>query len=88
MIFGKKFVKTVNGNFIQVYKIFNILNNKNIFVILIIRINIKMNSKLIEYFQQENNNIEVPSIDGNYILLNRGIKFLLNFLLIYSFALL
>lgn len=44
-----------------------------------------MNSKCIEYFQQETNNIEIPSIDGSYILLNRGIKFLLNFLLIYLF---
>jgi hypothetical protein len=44
-----------------------------------------MDLKLIEHFQQENNKIEVPTVDGNYILLNRGIKFLLNFLLIYLF---
>lgn len=50
-----------------------------------------MNSKSIEYFQQEqiatNNNFpEIPSIDANYILLNRGIKYLLNFLFIYLFV--
>ena len=28
----------------------------------------------------------IPIIDGNYILLNRTIKFLLNFLLIYLFV--
>ena len=49
-----------------------------------------MNTKSIEYFQQEqlaNNNFpEIPSIDANYILLNRGIKYLLNFLFIYLFV--
>lgn len=54
-----------------------------------------MNSKSIEYFQQENlsttnsdnNNIPpIPTIDNNYILLNRGIKYILNFLLIYLFV--
>lgn len=44
-----------------------------------------MNSKTIEYFQQEhiNNNIPIPTIDTNYIFLNRTIKYILNFLLIY-----
>ncbi len=50
-----------------------------------------MNTKSIEYFQQEqigtnNNPPEIPSIDSNYILLNRGIKYLLNFLFIYLFV--
>ncbi len=47
-----------------------------------------MNSKSIEYFQQEQtqSNIPIPSIDSNYILLNRGIKYMLNFLLIYLFV--
>lgn len=46
-----------------------------------------MNSKIIEYFQQEhiNNNIPIPIIDTNYIFLNRTIKYILNFLLIYLF---
>jgi hypothetical protein len=47
------------------------------------------NSKLIEYFQQEqilNDNIPIPSIDSTFIILNRGIKYLLNFLLIYLFV--
>ena len=49
-----------------------------------------MNTKSIEYFQQEqitNNDIpEIPSIDANYILLNRGVKYILNFLFIYLFV--
>ena len=45
-----------------------------------------MNSKSIEYFQQENNNLEIPTIDSKYIILNRGIKFILNFLFIYLFV--
>lgn len=49
-----------------------------------------MNTKSIEYFQQEqmvNNDIpEIPSIDANYMLLNRGIKYILNFLFIYLFV--
>jgi inner membrane protein involved in colicin E2 resistance len=46
-----------------------------------------MNSKSIEYFQQEvNPNAPIPSIDGNYILINRAIKYILNFLLIYLFV--
>jgi inner membrane protein involved in colicin E2 resistance len=47
-----------------------------------------MNTKSIEYFQQEqlSDNISLPSIDTNYILLNRGIKYILNFLLIYLFV--
>lgn len=56
-----------------------------------------MNQKSIEYFQQEqlsngnlndnSNNISpIPSIDINYILLNRCIKYTLNFLLIYLFV--
>lgn len=44
-----------------------------------------MNSKSIEYFQHENL-MPIPSVDANYILLNRGIKFFLNFLLIYLFV--
>lgn len=47
-----------------------------------------MNTKSVEYFQQEqlDDNIPLPSIDTNYILLNRFIKYLLNFLLIYLFV--
>ena len=52
-----------------------------------------MNSKSIEYFQQEqlSNDLSpitspIPSIDSNYILLNRGIKYILNFLFIYLFV--
>ena len=48
-----------------------------------------MNSKSIEYFQQEqisNNFTPIPSIDANYILLNRGVKYILNFLFIYLFV--
>jgi hypothetical protein len=47
-----------------------------------------MNSKSVEYFQQEQKSDipPIPSIDANYILLNRGIKYLLNFLLIYLFV--
>ena len=47
-----------------------------------------MNSKSVEYFQQEqiSDIVPIPSIDANYILLNRGIKYMLNFLLIYLFV--
>ena len=47
-----------------------------------------MNSKSVEYFQQEqlNDNISIPSIDTNYITFNRAIKYILNFLLIYLFV--
>ena len=50
-----------------------------------------MNPKSIEYFQQEqisNNEImpTIPLIDTNYIILNRGLKYILNFLLIYLFT--
>ncbi len=47
-----------------------------------------MNSKSIEYFQQEqlNDNIILPSIDTNFILFNRFIKYVLNFLLVYLFV--
>lgn len=51
-----------------------------------------MNSKSIEYFQQEqlSNDFQsippIPLIDANYILLNRGIKYTLNFLFIYLFV--
>lgn len=47
-----------------------------------------MNLKSVEYFQQEqlNNNIPIPSIDTNYLVLNRTIKYILNFLLIYLFV--
>lgn len=46
-----------------------------------------MNSKSVEYFQQEqlNDNIVLPSIDTNYIMFNRAIKYLFNFILIYFF---
>jgi len=45
-----------------------------------------MNSKSVEYFQQEQlNNVPIPSIDTNFVLLNRFIKYILNFLLIYLF---
>ena len=42
-------------------------------------------NKNIEYFQHNITNDSIPSIDGNYILLNRGIKFILNLLLLYLF---
>ena len=42
-----------------------------------------MSDKNIEYIQHEN--IELPLIDGNYILFNRTFKFLLNFLFTYFF---
>lgn len=48
-----------------------------------------MNLKSIEYFQQEQISDKlppIPSIDTNYILLNRGIKYILNFLFIYMFV--
>ena len=47
-----------------------------------------MNSKSVEYFQQEqlNDNIPLPTIDSNYIAFNRAIKYTLNFLLIYLFV--
>lgn len=48
-----------------------------------------MNSKFVEYFQQEqlnNNNIILPSIDINFIILNRFFKYTLNFLLVYLFV--
>lgn len=47
-----------------------------------------MNPKCVEYFQREqlDNNISLPSIDANFILLNRFIKYVLNFLLIYLFV--
>jgi len=46
-----------------------------------------MNTKSVEYFQQEqlNDNISIPSIDTNYLTFNRAIKYTLNFLLIYLF---
>ena len=47
-----------------------------------------MNSKSVEYFQQEqlDDKIPLPAIDANYILLNRFIKYLLNLLLVYLFV--
>lgn len=47
-----------------------------------------MNSKSVEYFQQDqlNDNIPIPSIDSNYLAFNRAIKYMLNFLLIYLFV--
>lgn len=47
-----------------------------------------MNSNFVEYFQQEqlDNNIELPSVDINFILINRFIKYTLNFLLVYLFV--
>lgn len=46
-----------------------------------------MNSKYVEYFQQEqlNDNISLPSIDTNFLTFNRAIKYTLNFLLVYLF---
>lgn len=46
-----------------------------------------MNFKNIECFQQEklDDQIYFPSIDTNYLIFNRGIKYILNFLLIYLF---
>jgi len=43
-----------------------------------------MEKKLIEQIQHEN--IITPIIDYNYIFVNRTIKFLLNFLIIYIFT--
>ena len=46
-----------------------------------------MNLKSVEYFQNdEKTNNSIPSIDSNYIILNRGVKYILNFLLIYLFV--
>ena len=47
-----------------------------------------MNSKSVEYFQQDqlNDNIPIPSIDSTYLAFNRAIKYMLNFLLIYLFV--
>ena len=47
-----------------------------------------MNSKSVEYFQQEqlDNNISLPSVDANFIIINIFIKYTLNFLLIYLFV--
>jgi inner membrane protein involved in colicin E2 resistance len=50
-----------------------------------------MISKSVEYFQQEqlSNNPQlpvIPSVDSNYIILNRCIKYVLNFLLVYLFV--
>ena len=44
-----------------------------------------MSDIIIENFQHENTNIIQPSIDTNYIFMNRSIKYLLNFLIIYLF---
>lgn len=48
-----------------------------------------MNPKSVEYFQQEqldNTQPYLPSIDTNFIILNRFIKYILNFLLVYLFV--
>lgn len=47
-----------------------------------------MNTKSVEYFQQEqlNDDVPLPSIDVNYLTLNRAVKYMLNFLLIYLFV--
>ncbi len=47
-----------------------------------------MNKKSIEFFQQEqkSDEIDVPLIDANFIILNRCIKYILNFLLVYLFV--
>ena len=45
-----------------------------------------MENKFIEQIQHEIISIPIPIIDYNYILVNRTIKFLLNFLLIYLFT--
>ncbi len=41
-----------------------------------------MKDKLIEYFQQDEN-LDIPQIDMNYIIINRFIKYILNFLFIF-----
>jgi hypothetical protein len=45
-----------------------------------------MSLKNIEYLQHES--IDLPTIDGNYILFNKTFKFLLNFILTYFFLIL
>jgi hypothetical protein len=41
----------------------------------------------VEYFQQNNSPLPpIPKIDYNYILVNRGLKYLLNFIFIYFFV--
>ena len=57
-----------------------------------------MNSKSVEYFQQEHitnenelvqthpNPNPIPIIDSNYIIFDRTIKYILNFLFIYLFV--
>ncbi len=42
-------------------------------------------TKLIEGFQQLQEQEPIPYIDGSYVILNRTIKFLLNFLLTFLF---
>lgn len=46
--------------------------------------NHQLNSNSVEYFQH--NNIPIPKIDYNYIFVNRGLKYLLNFIFIYFFV--
>ncbi len=45
--------------------------------------NNQYNSNSVEYFQHDK--IPIPKIDFNYIFVNRGLKYLLNFILIYFF---
>jgi hypothetical protein len=92
MKYGKKFVMIVVGSFIQVYKkcfyIRNYKNYTNYFLINKIKyiLNIYNFMNSVEYFQQEQlNNAPIPSIDMNFVILNRFIKYILNFLLIYLF---
>lgn len=39
--------------------------------------------EIVQKIQHENTGIPEPNIDYNYILLNRSLKYLLNFLIIY-----
>ena len=45
-----------------------------------------MQFNTIKNFQHENTNISKPDFDYNYILMNRLIKYILNFLIIYIFV--
>jgi len=44
-----------------------------------------MSINIIENFQHENTFINKPDIDFNYIFMNRLVKYILNFLIIYIF---
>ena len=45
-----------------------------------------MSLNIIENFQHENTFINKPDIDFNYIFMNRLVKYILNFLIIYIFV--